>query len=233
MTSRAVLLIAVFTTVVAVEAQDRPLEPIELRAKSQVGQVATICGTVVAYQCHMPDRTTLLALDKPLSSEGVSIAIAREDRNKFGTGFEHRQAHVDVCATGPVEQQQNRYVVRVRDPGELTPQNSSASRVTTFGGDAFSTCDEGVGVPRLLKDVKPMYTQEAMRVRKQGTVFLEAVVLPDGRVGDVRVLRSLDQEYGLDESAIRSLKGWHFEPGSLLGRPVPVVVTVELQFRLG
>ena len=43
----------------------------------------------------------------------------------------------------------------------------------------------GVTTPRVLREVKPQYTSDAMRAKVQGTVLLECVVQPDGTVGDV------------------------------------------------
>jgi TonB family protein len=214
----------------AVAAQDRP-KSLEQQAKSQVGTIATMCGTVVAYLCQRPERTSLLALDKPFSGAGVSIGIAHEDRKKFGTGFEQQHVLLDVCATGAVEKRKNRYIIRVQDPAQLRLATDSASSVR-FGGDSFSACDEGVELPKLVREVKPEYTETALNARIQGVVLLEAVVLKDGQVGDIRILRSLDAKRGLDDQAVKALKAWRFDAGTRDGRLVPVVVTVELSFRL-
>ena len=61
---------------------------------------------------------------------------------------------------------------------------------------------------------------------------VEAIVGTDGTVGDVRVVESLDQVYGLDEQAVAAVKEWRFEAGTLNGEPVPVQVTLMLEFRL-
>lgn len=90
----------------------------------------------------------------------------------------------------------------------------------------------GVEIPRILREVKPAYTADAMRAKIQGVVELEAVVLPDGSVGDVSVTRSLDRTFGLDNEAIKAVRQWRFAPGTRLGRPVPVLVTIELTFTL-
>jgi TonB family protein len=57
-------------------------------------------------------------------------------------------------------------------------------------------------------------------------------VQADGTVGDVRVIRSLDSTFGLDQNAIKAVRQWRFEPGSQAGKPVPVIVSVELTFTL-
>jgi periplasmic protein TonB len=87
-----------------------------------------------------------------------------------------------------------------------------------------------VTAPRVVKEVKPLYTAEARSAKVQGTIGLDVVVLKDGRVGDVRVTRSLDA--GLDEQAVKAVKQWEFEPGKKDGKPVPVRVDVEMTFTL-
>jgi protein TonB len=90
----------------------------------------------------------------------------------------------------------------------------------------------GVQLPRVIREVKPQYTADAMRAKVQGIVLLECVVLPDGSVGQVEIVRSLDPTFGLDQEAIRAAKQWRFTPGTRFGEPVPVLVTIELTFTL-
>jgi protein TonB len=90
----------------------------------------------------------------------------------------------------------------------------------------------GIELPRLLKEVKPLYTAPAMRAKIQGTVVLECVVGPDGAVGSMRVVRSLDHSSGLDEEAMKAARQWQFAPGRRFGEPVAVLVTIEITFNL-
>jgi periplasmic protein TonB len=90
----------------------------------------------------------------------------------------------------------------------------------------------GVSAPRLLRDVRPAYTAEAMRARIAGTVGLSCVVDRDGSVRDCRLTRSLDPRYGLDLEAIRAAQRWQFAPGRRGADPVPVRVTIEMAFSL-
>jgi TonB family protein len=71
-----------------------------------------------------------------------------------------------------------------------------------------------------------------MRAKVQGVVHLEGVVLPDGTVGDVRVTRSLDRVFGLDEEAIKAARRFRFAPGTRFGEPVAVLVSFEIEFTL-
>ena len=89
-----------------------------------------------------------------------------------------------------------------------------------------------VSWPRLLQEVKPGYTPEAMRRQVEGKVELEIVVLADGSVGRVNLIRSLDARFGLDDEAIRAVRRWRFDPGRRLGKAIPTRVGVELSFNL-
>jgi protein TonB len=100
------------------------------------------------------------------------------------------------------------------------------------GGGAYRLGDAGVVPPRLLKEVKPAYTGDAMRAKIQGVVTVEAIVMPDGRVGQVHVIRSLDRTFGLDEEAIKAVRRWLFAPATRFGQPVPIQIEVELTFTL-
>jgi protein TonB len=99
------------------------------------------------------------------------------------------------------------------------------------GGGAFRP-GNGVETPRLLREVKPQYTAQAMRAKIQGEVLLECVVEPDGSVGRIRVARSLDSTFGLDEEAIKAARQWRFAPGTRKGEPVAVLVTIAIAFTL-
>jgi protein TonB len=91
---------------------------------------------------------------------------------------------------------------------------------------------QGVTLPIVVHEVKPDYTAEAKAAHIQGNVLLEAVVLTDGNVGDVKVTRSLDTMFGLDQQAVDAARQWTFKPGTKDGKPVAVRVHIELTFTL-
>jgi TonB family protein len=88
-----------------------------------------------------------------------------------------------------------------------------------------------VSTPRLIKEVKPQYTAEALRTRLQGTVVLEVIIARDGSTSHIRVVRSLDRA-GLDDAAVAAVAQWTFEPGRVAGDPVAVLVTIIVDFWL-
>jgi protein TonB len=99
-------------------------------------------------------------------------------------------------------------------------------------GDGPPGYGGGIEWPVPVLQIKPQYTSEAMRAKLQGMVTLEVVVNTDGTVGDAKVVRSLDPIFGLDQAAIAAVKAWKFKPGMRAGKPIPVLVTVELSFTL-
>lgn len=99
------------------------------------------------------------------------------------------------------------------------------------GGGVYKP-GNGVEIPRVLREVRPVYTAPAMRAKIQGLVLLECVVEADGSVGRIKVLRSLDSTFGLDEEAIKAARQWRFAPGTRKGEPVAVLVTLEIAFTL-
>jgi TonB family protein len=88
----------------------------------------------------------------------------------------------------------------------------------------------GVSPPRLLKEVRAAYTDEARRANLTGEVVLEIVVRRDGSVGDVRILQRLGS--GLDQRAVDAVRQWRFAPATLKGVPVDVIVEVGVEFKL-
>ncbi len=88
----------------------------------------------------------------------------------------------------------------------------------------------GIAPPRLLREVKPDYSEEARRKGLAGEVVMEIVVRQDGSVGDVTVLRGLG--YGLDQRAIDAIRQWRFAPAHRYGQPVDVIVEASVEFRL-
>jgi periplasmic protein TonB len=102
----------------------------------------------------------------------------------------------------------------------------------TGGGAGGGPYRPGSGVepPRLLREVKAQYTEDARTRGITGDVVLEIVIRSDGTVGDVKILRGLG--FGLDERAVAAVRNWKFSPARRLGTAVDVIVEVEVEFSL-
>jgi len=86
-----------------------------------------------------------------------------------------------------------------------------------------------IRAPQKIHDVPPVYPVIAQQARVEGLVILDAVIGTDGRVRDVRVLRSVAL---LDRAAVDAVRQWVFSPTLLNGTPVEVAMTITVQFRL-
>lgn len=83
--------------------------------------------------------------------------------------------------------------------------------------------------PEIIRRVEPKYNDVARSANIEGVVILEAVIGADGKVHDVKVLRSLRF---LDEEAIKAVRQWEFKPATLNERPVDVFFVLTVNFQL-
>jgi len=86
-----------------------------------------------------------------------------------------------------------------------------------------------IKTPRKLRDVKPVYPEEAISKRIQGVVLIDAIISPTGCMRSGRVVRSIAP---LDVPALVAVMQWAYTPTLLNGQPVPVLMTVTVTFTL-
>jgi TonB family protein len=177
--------------------------------------------------------------DLAAAIDDFTQAIGLEPNNA-GAYFERAQVRQLVGDTGAAELDFTRAATldsKLTRPGMSPPASASingagdgADAQTASGTDDGWLRWNGVTNPRLVRQVKPEYTADAMKAGIQGSVLLECVVAADGTVSDARVLRPLDP--GLDAEAVKAAKRWQFEPGKKDGKPVAVHVTIKVNFEL-
>ena len=119
--------------------------------------------------------------------------------------------------------------------GEFISGTLSISEIATIDSSATPPPTEPVRVggnitpPTKTKDVAPIYPAVAQSARVSGVVILEAVIGVAGRVTDVKVLRSVAL---LDDAAVAAVRQWEYTPTMMNGSPVPVIMTVTVNFTL-
>jgi TonB family protein len=111
------------------------------------------------------------------------------------------------------------------------PGDGPGSRGGT-GGNVFTPGSRtGIGFPVCITCPRPDYSEEARKAKVQGSVLLSVIVLPDGKVGGIELLKSLGM--GLDQQAINSVKTWKFRPGTdARGNSVATRIPIEVLFQL-
>jgi TonB family protein len=108
-------------------------------------------------------------------------------------------------------------------------------RVANRSSQAWSTAANAGGSfagknPTVKHEVKPRYPIQAMQDHFEGTVLLEAIVDETGNVIAVRVAKSARPD--VDAEALGAARDWQFTPAMLDGRPVRILVQIQLDFRL-
>jgi periplasmic protein TonB len=126
------------------------------------------------------------------------------------------------------------------EAGEDSGNGGSPDGVEGGTGTEQSTPSLGEGVaipvsgkvvaPQLVLRVEPAYPETARIPRIQGLVILEAIITTDGRVEELRVLRSPSSL--LSDSAVAAVSKWRYQPATLNGRAVKVFLTVNVEFKI-
>jgi TonB family protein len=114
-------------------------------------------------------------------------------------------------------------------PPPPPPPPGSNRTLITADGLAPVRVGGNIKPPTKIKDVRPVYPEEAMAAKVTGVVIIEATIDPSGHVSDTRVLKSIPL---LDQAAVDAVRQWEFTPTNLNGVPVPVVMTVTVNFSL-
>lgn len=106
-------------------------------------------------------------------------------------------------------------------PPGAAPVSPSGMAPVRVGGN--------IKTPMKVRDVRPLYPLEAQSARISGVVIIEAMIDTDGHVYDAKILRSIPM---LDQAALDAVRQWEFTPTLLEGVPVPVIMTVTVNFTL-
>jgi VWFA-related protein/TonB family protein len=178
---------------------------------------------VVLSDGTVGDVRVTKSLDKTDGLDLEAVRCVRQWTFTPGGGYDSRAAALPVSLT--VE-----FRMHGQAPGPAGPRPLEDA----FAKGAYQpdVAVGGVVGPLLLKGTEAHYTSDAMRAKLAGEVVVEAIVMPDGTVGKVRVVESLDSHYGLDDEAVKAVEQWLFRPAMLNTQPVPALVTLTVPFRL-
>jgi protein TonB len=202
--------------------QPLPARPLQRRGRDQASVPSATASTPTLQPVPIPeldvaDRVTIAA--KPLGSTLSDLPGTLES--------------FEVPSTASRGPGSGDGAGRGRGPGAGSGDGSGAGdgEETGFGGGVYRP-GNGVTTPIPIRIERPRYTADAMRARVQGVVIVECVVRPSGMCTDIQVVRSLDPHFGLDDEAGKAAALWRFTPGTRAGRPVPVVVRIQLEFTI-
>lgn len=193
------------------------------------GAAVEVCGRVISFVSAVPAHCDAALEVRAADGGTTQVVIPAAVRRLSATAARNLEG-AEACFSGVVELGDG--VTRLRIPSLDAVRVTKTGVPPGFGEGAVDSCGTAKAAPpRVVRDVKPHYTSEAMRAGVQGAVVMDVVVAPTGTVSDVRVTRSLDPG-GLDDEAIKAMRAWTFAPGTVEGQPVAVMVTVEMTFSL-
>jgi TonB family protein len=181
------------------------------RASDYASELVSLAG-----ECGGTELTLAMARRSQLEGRVMAILnprVNRDGRTRLATAL----AAVVVLAVVPMASLRAVTAVLPSAPAIAAPQQQPVR----IGGQ--------VGEPKKIKHVAPVYPEDAIAAGVQGIVIVEAVIDPEGVVSEAKAIRPVAL---LTDAALDAVYQWRFLPTQLNGVPVPVIMTVTVNFRL-
>jgi TonB family protein len=168
-------------------------------------RLALNAAIAVPPDVKLPDNPTLLNIGVPQSTNVTLASNGPGTHLGIGTGRDGGDGPGDGAGDGPGSKR-------------------------NFGGGPYRAGVGGVTNPVPVSTPEAEFSDEARRAKYQGAVMVTMVVDARGVPQSPRVVQSLGM--GLDEKALEAVRRYRFKPAMKDGKPVPVIITVEVNFRL-
>ena len=223
----------------AAQGQRPPRDPLTPEAHHRLAQ--QYWQTANADMTLTPEQK-LDTIAKGIAAEDRALAMNPDyvPSIAYKSIFLRMQANI----TGDPEQQQ----VLLRQADELNEKAKALRPAAPSGNMAFVAAPPpspefqavldrlkpmrvggNIKTPTKTRDVRPTYPPIAQSAMVQGVVIVEAIIDATGKIAASRVLRSIPL---LDEAALASVNQWEFTPTLMNGEPVPIMMTVTVNFTL-
>jgi TonB family protein len=193
------------------------------RAASQSAPAGETCGVVVKAVNGCEGQLQVKGADT-----SFRIQIPRSARAAFPAVLATYES-ATVCVTSTPSKPGKSFTFKATTPDSV--RIASAPPELSVAG-VYEPRAQGMTPPKLISQTPPKYTRDAMNAKIAGDVELTGVVLTNGTVTALRVVKPLDPCGGLDDEAIKAGSQWEFVPAQFEGHAVPAKVTLILSFRL-
>jgi TonB family protein len=126
-------------------------------------------------------------------------------------------------------------------PQAPSPLPEAPSTAGAPDAPGIYTVGNGVTAPRVVFAPEPEFSEEARKHKISGNVLVSLVVGVDGKPSDIKVTKSIGEvlapkskkvALSLDEKALEAVRQYRFEPAMFEGHPVPVRLTVAINFQI-
>ena len=169
------------------------------------------------------DVVLTLNVDEKGRVKAVSVVSGDPDFTKPAIDAARKWKYAPDYQPGESVTVSTSVAIRFRVGDDGTP------RISAVGTQVAKTND-GATAPDAVFSPEPQYSQEAMAAKYQGNCVLALTVGSDGSPSEIHVSRSVG--LGLDQEAIEALQTWRFKPATKDGKPVPVPMSVQVQFHI-
>jgi len=163
-----------------------------------------------------PDYTTLFVTPEQAERQGIQVLPATMITTPSRTIYRTVQGGIS-------EEETMKFVEAAKAQKPLSAAALADSVMVRFDGP-------GVVAPVATFKVPVLLTSEVRALKITGKVRLGLVVLKDGTVKEVSVVKSLHPV--LDPIAVESVRKWLFKPGTLDGQPANVIMVLDIEFKL-
>jgi TonB family protein len=187
-------------------------------AKAAVDKAVTDGAGQYAADAVKAAQDARAALDAELKAqEGKWFKSYDKARELAATA----KAAGDRAAADAVAAKEQAEAIAAKEKADAEAREKAKAAAVRVGGK--------IKPPTKIKNVTPVYPAAAKSANVAGMVIIEATIGGDGKVIAAKVLRSVPM---LDEAALDAVRQWEFTPTLLNGAPVPIVMTVTVNFKL-
>jgi len=187
-------------------------------ARASVAKAVTDGAGQYAADAVKASQDALAALDAELAAQDAKWFKSYDKAKALAAAA---KAAGDKATADAVAAKAEADAIAAKEKAEAEAREQEKAAAVRVGGK--------VRPPTKVKDVKPIYPEAAKTARAAGVVIVEATIGANGKVIDAVVLRSVPM---LDQAALDAVRQWEFTPTLLNGKPVPVVMTVTINFKL-
>jgi len=187
-------------------------------AKAAVDSAVTAGAGQYAGESVKAAQDALAALDAELAAQGGNW-FKSYDKAKDLAAAAKAAGDKAAAEAGAAKEQAD--AIAAKEKADTEAREKAKAAAVRVGGK--------IRPPKKIKDVQPVYPDVAKTARVAGMVIVEATIGADGKVIGAKVLRSVPM---LDQAALDAVKQWEYSPTRLNGKPVPVKITVTVNFKL-
>jgi len=191
---------------------------------------ADVDAATAAIDKASTDRADQYAAESLKAAQDARAALDAELKAQEGKWFKSydKAKELAVAAKAAGDKASAEAIAGKEQADALAAKVKAAAEAREKAKAAAVRVGGKIKAPTKIKHVDPVYPAMAKSARVGGVVIVEATIGPDGKVIDAKVLRSIPL---LDQAALDAVQQWEYTPVLLNGVPVPVVITVTINFK--